>query len=425
MSVAAPRGVLRFGAFTLDPERCVLLRGSEEVALRRQAFDALCFLAGNPDRLVTKEELIQAIWRRDAVSDDSLVRCIKDIREALDDREHRIVETVRGRGYRFVPQAGCSEAESAAWSLPRLSLHGWSRAAAVLGVAAVLAAVGTLSLTLLRQQPHPTTSAAAHHAILGQSVISGPRSRQANQEALAHFGKALAIDPDWVPALLGYATVLVIEVAGHWVPPDQWPARLKQAQAAVDRAMRLQPANARAFHLQGVLLRMTGAPEQAVPSFERALQLNAANPWTYAEFGRTKIDLGRAHEAQADIQTALRMRPTEVAIHIWYYWAGMAALHAGLHEEAAGWLLKALEVRPGYPHPVPLLAAAYAEMGREEEARALVARRRNRAPALTLQEVRRDYPSFNRVVGEQRGRIVLALSRLGVPEGELQTGSLR
>ena len=53
---------------------------------------------------------------------------------------------------------------------------------------------------------------------------------------ITYYRKALAIDPDWVPALLGYATVLVIEVAGHWVPPDQWPARLKQAQAAVGAA---------------------------------------------------------------------------------------------------------------------------------------------------------------------------------------------
>jgi adenylate cyclase len=277
---------------------------------------------------------------------------------------------------------------------------------------------------MFRPLPGPA-STAAHHAILGHAIVSGERSAKANREALAHFGRALAIDPDWVPALLGYASVLVIEVGGDWVPPDQRPSRLAQAQAAVERALQLEPSNARAHQLRAVLLRMTGVPERAVAAFEQALRLNPASPWTHAEFARTKIDLGGAHEALADIETALRLNPSEAAIHVWYCWAGMAALHAGRHEEAIGWLRKALEARPSYPHPVPLLAAAYAEIGRDAEGRALVARYLGTIPTLTLQAVRRDYPSFNPVVGEQRGRIVLALSRLGVPERDVETGSLR
>lgn len=426
MSVAAPRGVLRFGAFTLDPERCVLLRGAEEVPLRRQAFDTLCYLATNPDRLIAKDELIQAIWRRESVSDNSLVRCIKDIREALGAGGYQFVETVRGRGYRFVPQATGGEAGRTAWLLPRLSLLAGWRTAAALGIVVLAAAIG-IGAALLRPQGNPVSpaSTAAHYAILGQAVISGPRSRNANREAMEHFGKALAVDPDWVPALLGYATVLVIEVGGQWVPADQWPARLKQAEAAVERALRLKPGNARAHQLRGVLLRLTGAPERAVAAFQRALQLNPDSPWALAEFARVKIDLGRAEEALTDIQTSLRMKPSEVAIHVWYYWAGMAALHAGRYQDAVDWLRKALEARPSYRHPVPLLAAAYAELGRETEGRALVAQKGSTPSAFTLHTVRRDYPSFNAVVGEQRGRIVLALSRLGVPEGDLHTGSLR
>jgi DNA-binding winged helix-turn-helix (wHTH) protein/TolB-like protein len=96
--------VLRFGAFILDPARGAILREGVEVELRTQSFAVLGHLAGNPGRLVSKEELFNSIWRGPAHSDDSLVQCITEIRKALGDADHRIIKTVRGKGYRFVAE---------------------------------------------------------------------------------------------------------------------------------------------------------------------------------------------------------------------------------------------------------------------------------------------------------------------------------
>ena len=52
----------RFGAFVLDPRRRTLSRGGSAVSLTPKAFDVLIFLVQNPHRLVTKEELLQAVW---------------------------------------------------------------------------------------------------------------------------------------------------------------------------------------------------------------------------------------------------------------------------------------------------------------------------------------------------------------------------
>ncbi len=92
---------LRFDVFALDLSRCLVRRGSQEIPLRPKAFDVLRYLAENAGRLVSKDELIPAIWRRIVVTDDSLVQCIKEIREALCDAEHRIIKTVPRRGYVF------------------------------------------------------------------------------------------------------------------------------------------------------------------------------------------------------------------------------------------------------------------------------------------------------------------------------------
>ncbi|MCU0989653.1 MAG: winged helix-turn-helix domain-containing protein [Xanthomonadales bacterium] len=63
------------------------------------AFDALGFLVRHAGRVVTKDELIAAVWPGLVVTDDSIARCISDIRRALGDVEQRIIKTVPRRGY--------------------------------------------------------------------------------------------------------------------------------------------------------------------------------------------------------------------------------------------------------------------------------------------------------------------------------------
>ena len=96
--------VVRFGAFILDPARGAVLRDGVEVELRSQSFAVLSHLASNPGRLVSKDELLDAIWGDAGGTPDSLVQCITEIRKALGDADHRIIKTVRGKGYRFVAE---------------------------------------------------------------------------------------------------------------------------------------------------------------------------------------------------------------------------------------------------------------------------------------------------------------------------------
>ena len=64
----------------------------------------LRYLVASAGRLVTKYEIIGAVWSNVTVSDESLTRCISDIRLALRDQEQRIIKTVPRRGYRFAAQ---------------------------------------------------------------------------------------------------------------------------------------------------------------------------------------------------------------------------------------------------------------------------------------------------------------------------------
>lgn len=101
--------VLRFDHFLLDPGRQTVLTGGQEVGLRPKAFNLLHYLAKNSGRLVSKQELHEAVWPAVAVTDDVLVQCIRELRRALADREHRLIKTISRRGYLLdaKPKAQC------------------------------------------------------------------------------------------------------------------------------------------------------------------------------------------------------------------------------------------------------------------------------------------------------------------------------
>ena len=90
-----------FDEFTLDLKRGCLQHGQQEIKLRRKSFEVLKYLVENSGRLVSKHELIHAVWVDTVVTDDSLVQCLKDVRHALSDETRQIIKTVHGRGYIF------------------------------------------------------------------------------------------------------------------------------------------------------------------------------------------------------------------------------------------------------------------------------------------------------------------------------------
>ncbi|HEY7551400.1 MAG TPA: winged helix-turn-helix domain-containing protein [Hyphomicrobiaceae bacterium] len=157
--------MLRFGAFTLDPARGAVFCEGQVVELRTQSFAVLSHLASNPGRLVSKDELFDAIWRDAEVTPDSLVQCITEIRKAVGDTDHRIIKTVRGKGYRFVAEISpvVPASQTAADPDPGLSLDAspptvppqpiWQ--APVLALALLIAALAGASTWLLWNHIRP------------------------------------------------------------------------------------------------------------------------------------------------------------------------------------------------------------------------------------------------------------------------------
>src|SRR6201981_4104234 len=102
----------RFGQFVLDPGRRTLSRADSPVSVTPKAFDVLLFLAQNPNRLVTKEELLQAVWGDAFVEEGNLTQYISHLRKALGDNteDTRLILTIARKGYQFTANVTVAEA---------------------------------------------------------------------------------------------------------------------------------------------------------------------------------------------------------------------------------------------------------------------------------------------------------------------------
>src|SRR5882757_4722569 len=103
-----------FRSFRLDPVNQCLWRGEHRMPLTPKAFDMLRYLVEHPGRLVTQDEILEALWPETYVNPEIIKKYILEIRKGLGDRHDKpeFIETFPRRGYQFV--ASVSEVSAGA-----------------------------------------------------------------------------------------------------------------------------------------------------------------------------------------------------------------------------------------------------------------------------------------------------------------------
>ena len=111
--------LLHFGPFRLEEAEARLSRDGAALELQPRELSVLCELAARPQRLITKDELLDAVWGHRHVSESVLKAIVSRVRAVLGDdaKQPRWIETVSRRGYRFIGSAG-APAPSAAGEAP-------------------------------------------------------------------------------------------------------------------------------------------------------------------------------------------------------------------------------------------------------------------------------------------------------------------
>src|SRR5579863_3156747 len=116
----------RFDNHVLDAARRELRRGAERIAVEPQVFDLLLYLIEHRDRVVSRDELLEAIWGGRIVSESAITNAVNGARRAIGDSgdEQRLIRTAPRKGFRFVgreseddavPAAGASQATPSRW----------------------------------------------------------------------------------------------------------------------------------------------------------------------------------------------------------------------------------------------------------------------------------------------------------------------
>src|SRR5437868_12955500 len=95
-----------FENYCLDADRRELKRGSVLIAIGPKVFDLLLYLVQNREQVVTRDDLLEAVWAGRIVSESTLTSHVNAVRKAIGDtgKEQRLIRTVARKGIRFVGQ---------------------------------------------------------------------------------------------------------------------------------------------------------------------------------------------------------------------------------------------------------------------------------------------------------------------------------
>ena len=392
----------RFAGFELDSAAFTLSGPDGIVPIEPLVFDLIHFFLRTPDAVLTRDVLIEEVWKGRIVSDATLSSAIKAARRALgDDGETQaMIRTVRGRGFVFVakvasaaPQPTPRRAPTGANNPPSLNI-GPLRAIGVTPELGALsdALTGNLA-TILTRVPllqvtaadAPAASAAlqlrgdlqsfggAYHANIqlidnhDGHLLWGRQFRQPiDDEAVSGLLEQVLprLEPQLVRAIgqgaengdaRGDARSLLIKATGV-LTLKGWSRRSFEESARLLREAIAQDENLALAHAQLALILALGArfgilsdqivAEEAARHVDRALELDDLDSTIAGATGCALADIGQTRRARPLLKKAIDLNPNNAQA-----WTAMGALHLvdGEYEEAVAHLEKGLSISPMDP----------------------------------------------------------------------------
>jgi len=566
--------VLRFSGFELDSERAELRRpDGESSKLRPKTLEILRLLAGNAGRVLSKQQLMEAVWPNVHVGEDSLFQCIREIRAALGDDKRQVVRVISGRGYLFqaeVTGAQATEAGVTAAGVPAAPeiapvsgpkpaapdttavatnsesakrFFDFSRRriafASVAGVAVLCTAVavwmlrpglifarGPTSIVVMPiadvsndplvaqvaadvsgrltdglakienirvlapetgapkadfvvkgelqkseqawtirtrmtntatgevtwtasyqvnpadtdlQMQQSRLAAGVGHALalrinelLNGDTRSAAKNKVVIEQATAHINqtsperfqaaqamleKALAEDPDNVEVQVALAALLMRGVQMVWLSSPERETAETKAEALLQQTLRAKPNHIPAHEAYCRFLNATNQFRASLVACARALSFDPWNGIALYHVGLAQIQTGRFEDALATFKQADRFDTPQVSRWTWMIGAGWANMLMGRAEDAVPWLLKSIAITSASGRTHMLLAAAYQQLGKTDEARAAMEKGRELRPGSTVLNVPTPRKNSSPIYIEAAERIMQLMAAAGLPEG--------
>jgi adenylate cyclase len=271
-----------------------------------------------------------------------------------------------------------------------------------------------------RSERERTKSPEAHDLVLrAKEFVNRPTSKATMTQARQLFVQALDIEGDNPEALAGIATTHVFEVLNGYHDTGN-ANRLDLADILLTRALAVDPHALLALKAKAALLRAQGRFDEAITAAEAVIAENPGEPWAYKEIGLSSMYLGRVEQSLGWFAKADRFGPRDPGRWSWLDSRGHALILLGRDLEAIRFLRMALAANPNALSPHAFLAAAYAFLGRLDEAREEFGQYARLRPSETIASFRRESPVPLRLTSPSYqqlfGRLKEGLHSAGMPE---------
>jgi DNA-binding winged helix-turn-helix (wHTH) protein/tetratricopeptide (TPR) repeat protein len=391
-----------FGPFRLIPTEHLLLRGETAIPLAPKTYELLVALVSRYGQLLTRDELMQAIWPDSFVEEINLTVNISLLRKTLGEQPdgRQYIATVPKRGYRFdapvIESARSAEVPaSAAGSPPTLpasdsevspvpSAQEESQSAPYAPashafrwplIALLILIVAGIGWIAYRRLANPKST---HATRLAAPPASGTtnlqardlytqgrenwsrRSAEAIQRSIGLFQQAIAIDPNYAAAYAGLADAYIL--AGSYGNSFLAPkTAMPKAKEAVEKALTLDNNSAEA-HTSLAYIRLTYDWDWAgaEAEFRRALELDPKYINAHHWYSHELMAEGRVQESHFQSEEALNLEPTNVLMNEHMAWHHMMARE---YDRSIPQALKTIELDPNFVQAHRVLALDYLYTG--------------------------------------------------------------
>jgi tetratricopeptide (TPR) repeat protein len=237
------------------------------------------------------------------------------------------------------------------------------------------------------------------------------------QAAQAILEKAHADEPDNVDVQVALAALLMRGVQMVWLNPAEREASEAKAERLLQQTLRSKPNHIPAHEAYCRFLNATNQFRASLVACARALSFDPWNGIALYHVGLAQIQTGRFEDALATFKQADRFDTPQVSRWTWMIGAGWANMLMGRAEDAVPWLQKSIAITAASGRTHMLLAAAYQQLEKTDEARAAMEKGREIRPGSTVRNVPTPRKNSSPVYIEAAERIMQLMAAAGLPEG--------
>lgn len=317
--------IYEFENFRLDADNPSLWRGGELVSISPKALDILILLVQKKGEIVSREDLLETVWKGSFVEEGNINYTVSLLRKTLGAKD--LIQTIPRHGYRFqadVKQISQTNPEPSLVTAPIPRTPQSKRrpiflALAVTGVVLVAAflAFSWRAKNAGSPRSEPTAGTPAAESLLaykrGRMILDDRDVEGRAQKALDEFNQAVTLDPTSPLAYAGLAEGLMAKAAS--MPNDRSREFYAKANAAVERAFTLD-GNLFEGYLARGWLRRNGNWDWsgAEMDFRKAIELTPNSALAHFRYSQLLANIGRYPEALTEIKRAEELDPLSETI---------------------------------------------------------------------------------------------------------------